>query len=66
VAGSGGEYACKVKDVNRDSLADLQCDIETWEVLLQPGEDTMVLNAPTYDGYLRIEGSDHIIIVKPN
>lgn len=53
---------CHVEDVNSDSLADLLCQVYTYDFLVQPGADTATLKAMTFAG-IWVWGQDSIEIV---
>ncbi len=62
LAGLSGEFSCQERDVNNDDYADLVCDVETAEFMIETGDDTVQLTAETFDG-LAIKGTDSIRIV---
>jgi hypothetical protein len=60
--GRGDKHACHGEDVNGDELADLLCQVETVDFLVEEGESEAVLEAEKLDGR-RIWGSDAVRIV---
>lgn len=60
--GKGDRFSCSVDDLNGDSLPDLICHIMTAELLIEPGDSTVVLEAETFDG-TKIRGEDSVRIV---
>jgi len=62
VAGKSNRYMCRAIDVNNDGLTDLVCGIETAELMIESGEDTVELTAETIDG-TKVHGTDFIKIV---
>ncbi len=62
MAGKGGRYLSQERDVNKDGLMDLVCEVITEEFLIEPGQSVALLEAETYDG-LSIRGVDTVWIV---
>ena len=62
LVGNGKRYLAQPEDVNDDGLDDLMCHVLTDELVLQPGDSVVVLEAETFDG-TRITGQDFIRIV---
>ena len=60
--GKGDRSLCQQRDVNGDGRADLVCDVQTAEFLIEPGDSVAVLEAVTVDG-IPIRGEDNIRIV---
>jgi alpha-tubulin suppressor-like RCC1 family protein len=62
MVGKSNKLLCHGEDVNGDNLADLVCQFETAQFLIEPGESIAVLEGNTYDDVL-IRGEDVIRIV---
>jgi hypothetical protein len=60
--GKAGKYSCQAEDVNSDGLTDLVCRVETYQLTIQPGESTAVLEAKTFSGEA-LRGEDIVRIV---
>ena len=63
VAGKSDKFLCHNEDVNDDGLADLVCQVETAEFMIEAGQGTAELTATTFDGSA-IRGEDSIRIVQ--
>jgi hypothetical protein len=62
MVGKSGKLLCSAQDVNGDGLADLVCQFETAQLLLQPGDTIAVLVGKTFGG-VAIRGQDSVNIV---
>ena len=62
MVGKANAAQCHMQDVNRDGLPDLVCNVETAEMLIEPGSSLVVLEAETFTGIL-IQGQDFVEIV---
>ena len=60
--GKGDGFACNNRDVNQDGFTDLECNIETDTLIIEPGTAMVDLEALTIEG-IRIRGHDAITIV---
>jgi hypothetical protein len=61
--GKSDEFLCDTHDVNGDGLADLVCRFLTKELLIQPGDSTVLLEGHTFDG-TPIRGEASVNVVK--
>ncbi len=48
LAGKSGKFQCATKDVNHDTLPDLECNVNVDELELQVGDTVAVLNAASF------------------
>lgn len=62
MVGKSNKSLCHSKDVNGDGQLDLLCQVETAQLMIEPGDSTAVLIGITYDG-TKIHGEDSINIV---
>jgi hypothetical protein len=62
LAGKSSNYLCQRRDVNKDGLLDLVCDVEIKNFLLQEGTDMVELTGETTSG-TKIIGTDYLKIV---
>ena len=60
--GASNRFLCQARDVNKDGLTDLVCDVQTAQFLIQPGDSTATLEGATFGG-TPIIGHDAIHIV---
>ncbi|MEN8218884.1 MAG: hypothetical protein ABFS56_21415 [Pseudomonadota bacterium] len=60
--GNEGKLLCHSEDVNEDGLADLVCQVETDQLLLEEGDTMAELEANTFDGRC-VRGEDSVNIV---
>jgi len=49
-AGKNGKYLCHEKDTNKDGLLDLVCRIDSTQLVIEEGAESVVVKAKTFDG----------------
>jgi hypothetical protein len=59
LVGKSDKYLCHVEDLNGDSFADLLCQVQTAQFIIEPGDSIAVLEAATYSGR-RLRGQDSV------
>jgi hypothetical protein len=62
MVGKSGKYLAHQEDVNGDGLADLVCQVNTVQFVMQPGSSLAILEAQTSENQ-PIRGQDSITIV---
>ena len=62
MVGRGNKFLCHSEDVNGDALADLVCQLETAQFMIEIGDSVAVLEAETFGG-ISVRGEDTINII---
>jgi hypothetical protein len=62
LVGNSAQEKCFAKDVDNDGFDDLVCRVDTFGMMIEPGESVAVLEAQTFDGiWIRLEDSVRIV-----